>query len=44
MAKNRIDKAIETVPGFQRMFAKFTQYMQDKDVAAEKKDVVARVK
>ena len=28
MAKNRIDKAIETVPGFKRMFAKYTQYMQ----------------
>lgn len=24
MAKNRIDKAIETVPGFKRMFAKYT--------------------
>ena len=28
MAKNRIDKAIETVPGFKRMFAKYIQYMQ----------------
>ena len=28
MAKNRIDKAMETVPGFKRMFAKYTQYMQ----------------